>query len=61
VLGQSGEVEVVATVSDGEELMRAVAEHAPDVVLTDLSMPTLDGVAATAMLREPTRPFPSSH
>jgi DNA-binding NarL/FixJ family response regulator len=52
VLGQSGEVEVVATVSDGEQLMRAVAEYEPDVVLTDLSMPTLDGVAATAMLRE---------
>jgi len=52
VLGQSGEIEVVATVSDGEQLMRAVAEHEPDVVLTDLSMPTLDGVAATAMLRD---------
>ena len=52
VLGLSDDVEVVAIVSDGDQLMRAVADHLPDVVLTDLTMPALDGVAATAMLRE---------
>lgn len=50
VLGQQEDIEVVATVSDGAALLRAVDEHRPDVVVTDLSMPDLDGVAATARL-----------
>ena len=33
-------------------LIAAVAEHAPDLVLTDLAMPDLDGVAATRQLLE---------
>ena len=34
----------------GSELLAAVAELAPDVVVTDLTMPDLDGVAATRRL-----------
>lgn len=52
ILGQVEAVEVVATVGNGSELLAAVAEHRPDVVITDLSMPDLDGVAATRALRE---------
>jgi DNA-binding NarL/FixJ family response regulator len=52
VLEQSESVEVVASVGDGEELLRAVSEHTPDVVITDLSMPDLDGVEATRLLLE---------
>ena len=43
-------MEVVASVGDGEELVRATSEHCPDVVITDLSMPDLDGVEATRLL-----------
>jgi DNA-binding NarL/FixJ family response regulator len=50
VLEQSESVEVVASVGDGEELLRTVSEHRPDVVITDLSMPDLDGVEATRLL-----------
>lgn len=50
VLDQSASVEVVAGVGDGQELLRAVSEHRPDVVITDLSMPNLDGVEATRLL-----------
>jgi DNA-binding NarL/FixJ family response regulator len=50
VLNQSDAVEVVASVGDGRELLRCVDEHQPDVVITDLSMPGLDGVAATSRL-----------
>ena len=50
ILEQREEVEVVASVGDGEALMAAVAEHAPDVVVTDLSMPDLDGVTACRRL-----------
>jgi two-component system, sensor histidine kinase len=39
-------------VSDGKALLEACAETAPDVVLTDLFMPSLDGDEATAALRQ---------
>jgi DNA-binding NarL/FixJ family response regulator len=50
VLSQAQGIEVVASVGDGSALIAAVAEHAPDLVLTDLAMPDLDGVAATRQL-----------
>ena len=50
VLAQTDAVEVVATVGSGRELLEAFALHRPDVVITDLSMPDLDGAAATREL-----------
>ena len=44
------EFEVVATVADGDALLRAADEFHPDVVVTDIVMPGLDGIAATAAL-----------
>ncbi|MEJ8568487.1 response regulator transcription factor [Elongatibacter sediminis] len=46
----SPEVDVVATASDGHELIRTVKEHKPDVVVTDISMPVLNGVDACIKL-----------
>jgi DNA-binding NarL/FixJ family response regulator len=46
-LAAQPDIDVVAEASDGLEALAAVAEHAPDVVLMDLRMPRIDGVAAT--------------
>jgi DNA-binding NarL/FixJ family response regulator len=42
--------EVVAEASDGDEAVRLAAATRPDVVLMDLRMPRVDGVAATARI-----------
>ncbi|MDR6866182.1 DNA-binding NarL/FixJ family response regulator [Microbacterium resistens] len=45
------DVEVVATAADGVEAVAMTVLHRPDVVLMDLRMPRMDGVAATLRLR----------
>jgi DNA-binding NarL/FixJ family response regulator len=44
------EFDVVAMVVDGDALIRAAEEFRPDVIVTDIVMPGLDGIAVTAML-----------
>ena len=46
------EVEVVGSASNGAEAVRLAEAHHPDVILMDLRMPGVDGVAATADLRQ---------
>ncbi|MGJ0388245.1 response regulator [Microbacterium sp. CGR1] len=41
---------VVGEASDGREAVNAVIDTAPDVVLMDIRMPELDGIAATALI-----------
>jgi len=46
------DVEVAGEAADGEAAVAEAARLAPDVVLLDLAMPRLDGVAALPRLRE---------
>jgi len=45
------DIDVVAEAADGDEVVTAVQAHHPDVVLMDLRMPRIDGVAATRAVR----------
>lgn len=47
ILGAAADVEVVGEAGDGAEAVEAVLRHRPRVVLMDLRMPGVDGIAAT--------------
>ena len=47
LLDAKDDIEVVAEVSDGDEAVRLATELTPDVVLMDIRMPRMDGLAAT--------------
>ena len=44
------EFEVVAAVADGHDLVERAEELSPDVVVTDISMPRMDGISAAATI-----------
>ena len=46
----SHEVDVVGTASDGRELIKVVKETNPDIVVSDISMPVLNGLDAASKL-----------
>jgi DNA-binding NarL/FixJ family response regulator len=51
LLAGAEDIEIVGEATDGSEVAQAVAEHRPDVVLMDIRMPGMDGLAATELLR----------
>ena len=50
LLGAAVDIQVVGEAADGQQALEVAAATAPDVVLMDLSMPVMDGVAATRLL-----------
>ncbi len=47
ILEAQDDLEIVGEASDGEQAVAAAAEHRPDLVLMDIRMPRMDGIAAT--------------
>ena len=46
------EFEVVGVVADGRELVAAAKKHRPDVIVADITMPSLNGIEAAVQLRD---------
>ena len=52
LLNNEADMEVIAEAGDGAEAVRACQRLSPDVIVMDLSMPNVDGMQATAQIRD---------
>jgi DNA-binding NarL/FixJ family response regulator len=52
LLGMRSDIEVVASIADGTQVVELCKAHSPEVVLMDYRLPVLDGVQATKALLE---------
>lgn len=50
ILEAEPDIEIVGEAADGADAVALVRDHAPDVVLMDIRMPGMDGLAATAQV-----------
>ncbi|HKB93842.1 MAG TPA: response regulator transcription factor [Gaiellaceae bacterium] len=51
ILSGDERIELVGLAADGNEAVQLAAEQRPDVVLMDISMPRMDGIAAAKAIR----------
>ena len=51
LLGKETDIEVIGTASDGAEAFKMCDETQPDVVLMDIRMPNVDGIAAVRLIK----------
>jgi DNA-binding NarL/FixJ family response regulator len=58
LLHSQADIEVICEAVDGEDAVEKAREHRPDLVLLDITMPTMNGLEAARILR---REFPSMH
>ena len=56
LLNAQADIEIIGEATDGHELMEMVERLCPDVVVTDIAMPVLNGIEAAGQIR---RRFPS--
>lgn len=51
LLEQNPKIKIIGSASDGKMAYRMAQELSPDVVIMDISMPQMDGIEATAMIK----------
>ena len=51
ILSGDDRIELVGLAGDGEEAVRLAGERRPDVILMDISMPLMDGIAAAKQIK----------
>lgn len=56
IIGAPDDIDVVGTVSDGDEVIDAIHRHHPDVVLLDIRMKRQDGLVTTAQIHRLAKP-----
>lgn len=52
VLSMEEDLDIVGLAKNGEEAVKGCEQFQPDLVLMDINMPVMDGVAATAVIKE---------
>ncbi|WP_379154650.1 response regulator [Paenibacillus sp. sgz5001063] len=52
VLSMEEDIEIAALAKNGEEAIHGCEQYHPDIVLMDINMPVMDGVAATALIKK---------
>ena len=57
-LEKDPEIRVLAAVEDGSQVLKAVQEYQPDVLVLDLEMPVMDGIQALGEVRQWDRRLP---
>lgn len=52
IISQEPRLQIIAEVSDGLEAVQKAEELKPDLILLDIGLPTLDGLAAARQIRQ---------
>ncbi len=51
LINKTNDFEVVAIASNGQDAFELIEQHTPDIVMTDISMPYVDGIELTKLIR----------